>query len=117
MYSDLKSIEKNIVKKIDIVNKFYYPAKNNHGQDYVYAEYLIDSPKEEKALADRTYYEKPIGNNETYYIRVGTCDNNSNYKNMSSAHKNAEKYTNIILDGRSNSGGGQGPLIDFFLMA
>ena len=95
-------------------NKFYYPAKNNLGQDYVYAEYLIDSPKEEKALADRTYYEKPIGNNETYYIRVGTCDNNSNYKNMSSAHKNAAKYTNIILDGRSNSGGGQGPLMDFF---
>lgn len=95
-------------------NKFYYPAKNNLGQDYVYAEYLIDSPKEENVLGNRTYYEKSIGNNETYYIRVGTCDINSNYKNMSTAYKNAANYKNIILDGRSNIGGGQGPLMDFF---
>lgn len=99
---------------VPISNKFYYPAKNNLGQDYVYAEYLIDSSKEEKAIGNRIYYEKAIGNNETYYIRVGNCDNNSDYKNMSTAYKNAEKYTNIILDGRSNNGGGQGPLIDFF---
>lgn len=95
-------------------NKFYYPAKNNLGQDYVYAEYLIDSPKEEKPLKDYSYYEKSIGNNETYYIRVGTCDNNSSYKKMSNSYVSAAKYKNIILDGRSNNGGGQMPLIDFF---
>ncbi len=101
--------------------KYYYPAKNNLGQDYVYADFVLESeldyyPYPSTYKDSYGYYEQAVGNNETYYIRIPNCnpqDSKNAYINMGRAARKAVKYKNIILDFHNNSGGGVGPQRDF----
>ena len=101
--------------------KFYYPAKNNLGQEYVYADFILSSELNyspyPSTFTDRYgYHELIVGNNDTFYIRIPDCDAqniNNGYVNMGRAARKACKCSNIILDLHNNSGGGIGPQIDF----
>lgn len=94
------------------INDTHLYISNNKGFTYRQNQ-VFDSDSIKSNDPDRTFIQKTTSN--TYYIRYNSCDITwQDYSNFPSLADEAYKYDYIVLDFRSNNGGGNQQQFDFF---
>ena len=101
---------KNLFDKC--INDTHLSINNNNGFEYKQNQVFDkDSIKSDDPYP--TFIKKTTSN--TYYLRYNSCNINwPDYANFPNLAYEALKYDYIVLDFRSNSGGGNGATIRFF---